>query len=134
MQNNIQLVITFCQKEEIESTISLIRQSYHIIDDKIFVLENDSDKNETVLSYNIDIEAEVNPDTIPFNTLSCHRKKQTNTIYTINALNQLIISLNNGVLDKRFNINWEEYKNSVVIIKNRELKIIPVNLLEIKSI
>ena len=46
-------------------------------------------------------------------TISLHRKKNTNTLYTINALNDLIRELNAGKLDKTYPIKWENYKNSL---------------------
>ena len=51
------------------------------------------------------------------NTILVHRKKQTNTLYTINALNELIKSLNNGVLDKTYAIEWENYRNCILLIQ-----------------
>ena len=51
------------------------------------------------------------------NTILVHRKKQTNTLYTINALNELIKSLNNGILDKKFLINWNDYQNCILLIQ-----------------
>jgi len=38
------------------------------------------------------------------NTISLHRKKITNTLYTINALNELIKTINNGVLDTKYQV------------------------------
>ena len=51
------------------------------------------------------------------NTILVHRKKQTNTLYTINALNELIKSLNGGILDKKYSINWNNYKNCILLIQ-----------------
>jgi hypothetical protein len=51
------------------------------------------------------------------NTILVHRKKQTNTLYTINALNELIKSINSGVLDKSFAVNWNDYKNCILLIQ-----------------
>ena len=56
------------------------------------------------------------------NTILVHRKKETNTLYTINALNTLIKQLNEGVLDTSFKVNWEEYKNCILLTKGDELK------------
>jgi ribosomal 30S subunit maturation factor RimM len=52
-------------------------------------------------------------------TISINYKRQTNTLYSINALNKLIIFLNNGVLDKSFAINWEEYQDTLLLSDNR---------------
>jgi len=62
------------------------------------------------------------------NTILVHRKKQTNTLYTINALNQLIRELNGGVLDKSYMIPWEDYKNSVLLTKENKLQILRTKL------
>ena len=64
-------------------------------------------------------------------TISVHRKKQTNTIYTINALNKLIIEKNNGILDKRFRVDWEELENMVLVTAYGKLKRIPTQVKQI---
>ena len=69
-----------------------------------------------MLTYNVDMNNSSTSGIID-NTILVHRKKQTNTLYTINALNELIKSLNNGVLDKRFPINWKDYKNCILLIQ-----------------
>jgi hypothetical protein len=56
------------------------------------------------------------------NTILLHRKKESNTLYTINALNTLIKSLNGGVLDTRFIVNWQDYKNSILLTNGPELR------------
>jgi len=48
-------------------------------------------------------------------TISINRKKESNTLYSINALNALISHLNNGVLDKSFIIDWSNYKNTLLL-------------------
>ena len=50
-----------------------------------------------------------------------HRKKETNTLYTINALNELIKKLNGGVVDTSYRVNWLHYKNSILLTQNNEL-------------
>ena len=69
-----------------------------------------------MLTYNVDIGNSINESMVD-NTILVHRKKQTNTLYTINALNELIKSLNNGVLDKKFSIEWNHYKNCILLIQ-----------------
>ena len=56
------------------------------------------------------------------NTISLHRKKQTNSLYTINALNAVIRSLNNGVLDKSFTIEWENFQNTLLLTNENGLQ------------
>ena len=64
-------------------------------------------------------------------TISIHRKKHTNTLYTINAINELIKSANNGVLDKSFRINWENYRNQLLIGSLNGLKVVNTKLFKI---
>jgi predicted amidohydrolase len=51
-----------------------------------------------------------------------HRKKETNTLYTVNALNTVIRFENNGVLDKRYQIDWNRYRNSLILSDDGELR------------
>ena len=60
-----------------------------------------------------------------------HRKKETNTLYTINALNRLIESLNGGRLDKSYQIEWRDYTNSMILTDGDGYKIMKTNLFRI---
>lgn len=62
-------------------------------------------------------------------TISIHRKKQTNTLYTINALNTLIKDINNGVLDRTLELDWENYKDSYLLASDGYVDIVPIRLL-----
>jgi len=119
---NSQLLITFTTSKNIDSVISNIIDAYSINFNKIFVLNNVENKNEFIVSYNINLDNQINEEYIPSNTISVHRKKHTSTLYTINALNYLIMALNNGKLDKQFSLPWENYKNCILITNNTEFK------------
>tara|TARA_R100000951_G_scaffold78409_1_gene66158 strand:- start:126 stop:392 length:267 start_codon:yes stop_codon:yes gene_type:complete len=79
-------------------------------------------------TYNIDStnKVEIIPDTI-----SLHRKKQTNTLYTINALNECIKICNNGVLDTRFQLEWDNYRNSILVTNDEGLRRIDTSVKEV---
>jgi hypothetical protein len=51
-----------------------------------------------------------------------HRKKESNTLYTINALNELIKKLNGGVVDTRYQVDWQHYKNTILLTQQNELR------------
>ena len=113
------LFCTFSSKEELESTLATIQGQYKILFNKIFVLYITSTE-EYVCTYNID---HVNmSNNLLGNTILLHRKKESNTLYTINALNDLIKSLNGGVLDNTFAINWVDYRNCILLTHAGELK------------
>jgi len=68
--------------------------------------------DEYVVTYNVE---QGNVDSIPQNTILVHRKKETNTLYTINALNDLIKKLNGGVVDPSYRVNWQHYRNCILL-------------------
>ena len=112
------LYCTFVGEDQIESKIEELGTHYSILSNKIFVLYIKS-TNEYALTYNID--RQVN-NSIPSNTILVHRKKESNTLYTINALNILIKTLNGGVVDTKFPIQWIHYKNCILLTNNNDLK------------
>ena len=112
---NNRLYCTFVPEENIEITIDKIKTSYSILFNKIFVLES-LDGEKIMLTYNVDM-GNSSGDFLVDNTILVHRKKQTNTLYTINALNELIKSLNNGFLDKSYTVNWNDYRNCILLIQ-----------------
>lgn len=67
-------------------------------------------------------------------TIIVQRKKESNTLYTINALNQLIYFLNDGKIDKNFEIPWKNYKNAALIITENGFEVLKIKLLEIKKL
>ena len=112
---NNRLYCTFATLDNFKEITNTIKSSYVILFNKIFVLES-LDGDKIMLTYNVDM-GNSSKDSMVDNTILVHRKKQTNTLYTINALNELIKSLNNGVLDKKFPIEWENYQNCILLIQ-----------------
>jgi hypothetical protein len=85
-----------------------------------------------LITYNIDTDK---PQTeIPENTILLHRKKESNTLYTINALNTLVKSLNGGVADSKFIVTWSDYRNSVLLTQGPDLRIINTKIYKIINI
>lgn len=113
------LFCTFTSKDSLEKTLDTIKTEYVIMYNKIFVLES-QDSDEYLCTYNIEIQGSSSK--ILPNTILVHRKKETNTLYTINSLNLLIKSLNEGVLDTSFRINWQDYSNTILLTQGSDLK------------
>ena len=126
---NNRLYCTFIEPNEVEEVSKKIQSSYKVLFDKIFVLES-LDGEKIMLTYNVDLGNSNNEFAIG-NTILVHRKKQTNTLYTINALNELIKSLNNGVLDKSYSVNWNDYKNCILLVQADGYKKINTKIKEI---
>ena len=119
------LLCSFAAQNRLLDTIAGITSRYAIMYDKMFVLESPQ-TTEYLITYNIDTENSVNE--IPENTILLHRKKESNTLYTINALNTLIKQLNNGTLDNHFKVNWIDYRNSVLLTQGPDLRIIETKI------
>tara|TARA_Y100000401_G_scaffold80423_1_gene65847 strand:+ start:1921 stop:2316 length:396 start_codon:yes stop_codon:yes gene_type:complete len=109
-----QLLCTFTTKDNLDVTSKLIENSYKIIFDKIYVLQNEENVNELICTYNVDTSNGVDYNAVK-GTISLHRKKHSNTLYTINALNEVIAELNNGIVDSKFLVPWENFKNTLLV-------------------
>ena len=126
---NNRLYCTFTTLDDYKEVANNIQSSYVILFNKLFVLES-LDREKIMLTYNVDM-GNSSTNGIIDNTILVHRKKQTNTLYTINALNELIKSLNNGVLDKRFPIQWNDYRNCILLIQTEGFKKIDTKIKDI---
>lgn len=126
-----QLLCTFSIPTEYKLLLEQIKIFYKLSNNKIFVFNNEKNNNELYLTYNI-FYTESGLKKLP-NTISIHRKKQTNTLYTLNAMNKLITEENNGVFDKSYQLNWEYYKNSLIITNDVSVKIISLKIFDVIS-
>ena len=125
-----QLLCTFAIRSRIEDITRIIMECNDILYNKIYVFENLNDDSQLICTYNVSYEDGHLSEDIP-NTISLHRKKQTNTLYSINALNEVIRSLNNGVLDKKFPVPWDEHRNCLLLTNESGLNKIPTKLFKI---
>tara|TARA_Y100000593_G_C4141518_1_gene252500 strand:+ start:40 stop:438 length:399 start_codon:yes stop_codon:yes gene_type:complete len=125
-----QLLATFTTKENLDETSKNIQKSYTIVFDKIYVLQNEDNTDELICTYNVD-----NQDGVDYNkvkgTISLHRKKHSNTLYTINALNEVIAELNNGLIDSKFVVPWENFKNTLMVTNSEGLNKISTRIFRI---
>ena len=128
-----QLLCTFTTKDSLESIVEHIKSAYTIVFNKIYVLQNEDDTNELICTYNVDLEGGVDYNKVK-GTISLHRKKHSNTLYTINALNECIKNLNNGVLDNNFIVPWENFKNMLLVTNSEGLNRINTRIYKIITI
>ena len=110
---NNKLYCTFLQDESVDEVVDRVLEEHDILFNKIFVLAS-LDDDKVMLTYNIDgpvydLQLE--------NTILVHRKKQTNTLYTINALNEVIKYLNEGILDTTYQVDWSKFRNCLLLTR-----------------
>jgi hypothetical protein len=120
-----QLLCTFAHRKDLDLISDYITKSYTVAERRIFVFSDADNKSDLYLTYNIERGAFTKTP----NTISIHRKKETNTLYTVNALNTIIVKANNGVLDKTFVINWETYRNTLLLTSDNDLRPISLELM-----
>ena len=129
-----QLLASFTTKEDLDKTIQQIQNAYTIAFGKIYVLQNEKNVDELICTYNVDLSKGADYNDVK-GTISLHRKKHSNTLYTINALNEVIAEMNNGLIDSKFMVPWENFKNTLMVtnsdglnkISTRIYKIIKIN-------
>ena len=78
---NNKLYCTFTTLDAYEEVANTIQTSYVILFNKLFVLES-LDGEKIMITYNVDMNNSAR-DSMVDNTILVHRKKQTNTLYTI---------------------------------------------------
>jgi len=127
-----QLLCTFTKRNHFNETIDVIIACNDIVFNKIYVFSNENDHHQLICTYNVEYDEDFMQG-IP-DTISLHRKKNTNTLYTINALNDLIRELNDGKLDKTFPIDWENYKNSLLLTNEEGLNKISTRIYTIVDV
>ena len=127
-----QLLCTFTKRNHFNETIDVIIACNEIVFNKIYVFSNENDHHQLICTYNVEYDEDFVQGIQ--DTISLHRKKNTNTLYTINALNDLIRELNDGKLDKTFPIDWENYKNCLLLTNEEGLNKIPTRIYTIVDV
>lgn len=130
MHPQTQLLCTFSTHDTLAATLTVIQDTYTLQFNKVYVLQNVDDAAQLIVTYNVVgfLPGKASP---PRSTISVHRKKHTNTIYTINAINKLIEEKNGGVLDTKYQIDWESLKNTILVTAYSKLKLINTKLVQI---
>ena len=119
---------TFTDKKDLQTTLDKIQANYTILYDKIFIFESTL-TDELICTYNID-NVNCTPNHIIENTVLLHRKKATRTLFSINAIN---ILNGDGVKNDegQFDIDWEKYKESILLTRKGVFTQIPIKLYDI---
>lgn len=125
-----QLLCTFTKERNLDSVLDTIEDTYHVLYNKIFVFETDV-RYEMICSYNVSLDKPVK---FGEGTIAVHRKKESNTIYTINALNEIIKDSNNGVLDKTYVLDWNNYRDTILVTNDTGVRRIKIRLHEVIEI
>ena len=128
---NSYLLASFIDRSELLSSIELIQKYFVLIENRLFVLKHTADDSKLILTYNVEADKQLDFEQVLFHTIRVHRKKETNTLYSLNALNYVVKLQNNNRLDSSFVINWEEYSNCILTVRDNSLNQINTKLEQI---
>jgi len=127
--NKIITLASFIYTDKIDSFKKYLKKRFKINEENVFIYSYE-EKNKKLITYRVILQNEGRVDitSIIPPTVIVHKKGEC--FYTINALNKLIEKINyleNGNINHLdYKINWDEYQNKIIIIKNEELKIIDI--------
>ena len=126
---NTQLLCLFTTKEELDKSLEFVLNQYILTNPNVFVLESKTNVGELYITFNVEKGSVAIPS--QWKTILVHRKKQSNTLFTINSLNELVKELNGGKLDKNFTIDWDMFKNCIIVTNTEGVKKISTRVYEV---
>jgi hypothetical protein len=113
-----QLLCTFAHRKDLDLIVDYISNAYTVSERRMFVFSDRDNPSDLYVTYNVQpADYRKTP-----NTIMIHRKKETNTLYSVNALNAVIKECNNGILDKTFVIPWNNYRNSLILADGDDVR------------
>jgi hypothetical protein len=127
--NKAVLLASFIFKDRLDWFINYLSESFNISKNNIFVYDiSDEYKYMVTYKFTIEIDKKINFKEILPNATIIHKKGDS--IYSINALNKLIETINTdnigNINHKSVKINWEEYQDKLLLIRNNNLVIAPI--------
>ena len=119
------LLATFIFPERVEWFLDYLETKFKISKDKVFCYKNLDDESKLIITFKLLIPngkhlnlKDLFPSAIPIH-------KKGDALYTINSLNKLIdqtnIKSNEYIDNKLIKIDWSQYQNKLILIKNNEL-------------
>ena len=117
------LLMCFSSTEDYRNRLQEIREVFRP-EGNIFVLGNRFDENEIFLTFNTEYNFKIG------GYIKINKKRDTNTLFTIDAVNHLSIQ-ENGEIVKDWIPNWNEFENCLLLIRDGDLAVIPTKLIEI---
>ena len=126
------IIGTFVKKNRILSFIETLKNSFGIRLDKLFIYSIDTNKREYLVTFKtFDKERFIKN---LENATVMHVKN--GCLFSINALNKLIEKDNEGseLPNNEFVVDWDKYKDRLIIITNGELSISNLSKIEDKSL
>ena len=135
-QNRGVLLASFLKsatEEQIYKEVEFIVNNLDLTNKFIFLLEDTDNPENRFLTYNAVVSKNrtFNP---RLYTIRVHRKKQTNTLYTINALNKAVALEHDGQTGRHLKLEWENYRDTILLTAGKDLKVHNISVSKIFKI
>ena len=129
--NKTSLLAAFIFPERVEWFLSYLEAKFSIGKEKVFGFKDENDEAKLILTFKLSIpdDKSLNLKDLFPSAVIIHKKGSA--LYTINALNKLIeekASESIGNIEhKDVKIDWEQYQDKFILIKDKELKILSIS-------
>ena len=124
MQQKTLLLASFLKADYIESFLQKIKKKFGVKKEQVFFFKIENGDHLITYKIYLDIDNKIDIKKELPKTIQIHKKGDT--IFTINALNKLIereSGFAGNVNHKEYKINWEDYKNKIILLKGENLEI-----------
>ena len=130
--NEFFLIGVFIEKEKILSFLGFLKNKFKLNTEKVYVYNVEGKEKEYLVTFSVKDKVKFLKGV--YGSTIVHKKNKS--IFSINALNKLIDTLNvdKTIPNDKFEIDWEEYGNKLIIISNGELFIRNLEKIEDNSI
>jgi hypothetical protein len=118
---------------EIQKEVQRLADEVELTNKLVFLLEDVNDPDRKIITYNA-IMDKGSSSVSPYFTMRVHRKKQTNTLYTINALNLAVAAQHDGATGKHLKLDWEKYRESLLLVVGGNLVTHQIKVIKIFEI
>lgn len=126
------LLGNFIKKNKILSYLEHIHNEFKIPYSNLFVYKINGNNTEYIVTFKIDTNKRFYINEIKGGTI-LHFKR--GCLFSINAINKLIETEHPEVKDsKTFELNWDEYTNNIILLKDEIVSIKKIEKIEDKSL
>ena len=122
-QQKVLLLASFLREDQIYGFLKKLDNKFEVKKENVFFFKQEN--GEFVLTYRLFLDPETRVDIKKDLNKTIQIHKKGDTIFTINALNKLI-EQESGTMNinhKDYKIDWDVYKNKIILLRENKLEI-----------
>lgn len=130
------LLASFVYATNDEEEMNIINEIINTVDltnKYIFVLAEKDNPEKKIITFNTTHEGQTKIKETYY-TIRVHRKKKTNTLYTINGLNLALEKEHDGKRGRDLKLDWESHRGTLIMSQAGQLKTIQLDLQKIVEV